>query len=71
MVSSGQIHTGEILRVYYICGEYVFRVKEGKPIPWLVNPDFPLNKKPVSDFTVTPPPDTKTPKMWPYGPESD
>jgi hypothetical protein len=57
--------------VYYICGEYVFRVKEGKPIPWLVNPDFPLNKKPVSDFTVTPPPDTKTPKMWPYGPESD
>jgi len=66
MVSSGQIHVGEIMRVYHICGEYVFRVKEGKPIPWLVNPDFPLNKKPVSDFTVTPPPDMKVPKMWPY-----
>jgi len=56
MVSSEQIHAGEIVKVYYICGEYVFRVKESKPIPWLVNPEFP----------VTPPPNDKTPKLWPY-----
>ena len=68
MVSSGQIHAGEILKVYYICGEYVFRLKEGKPIPWLVNPNFPFDKEPVPEFQVKPPVDPMdpAPKLWPY-----
>jgi ATP-dependent Clp protease ATP-binding subunit ClpC len=57
LLSSGQIHGGDILKVYYSCGEYIFHLKDVK-FPWFIPPSpvsQPPDDKPSNDVT-----------MWPY-----
>jgi len=58
LVASGQVGAGDVLKVYYACGDYVFRLTTEK-VPW-------QKPREMADEIPADGPPGKAPKMWPY-----